>query len=308
MKNNIFDKIYKHYSWIIVGLGLVGFFLYQVMTFEGGLGSIVRDFKTYVMIAYTIGLNLVVISNAVDKSLADSFDSESYKTSEQINDIIIKDIRNNRDDFYNYIKSLNAHEKRITQEDYLMSKGKLVDDLTAKELKEFNKLKPRFYNVSGFTLPIFFEEKRNKEVSYNDATVSTGSFKKKGFFKKSLNGILLGAMSISITFSFQRVGDAFIQVGIIGAGLIMSYINYYARPKHFLTNVIPNMIKSKYTLYLSFKDYQKGKLELKEELVVEKVEEVVKEEVVEVIKEEVIEPEKERKYFSDTASILLKGN
>ena len=269
------DKILKNATWLVVALGLAVQFFYNTMIMDKAAIDLVKDWKTWASTLFALFLHLIIIGSAIDKSIIDSLEHPKFKAADEKNDIIIADVRNNQEAFYEYVKRLTYHEKRVAQETYLLNAGTLtVDDLTEEQLKEFNQLDYVRYDITNFTTPILHSKGKSKVISF-DANYDVEEQKKKGKYGKAASVILLSMLQIGITFAFENVLDAIFNLIITGSALLFSYFWNYAKPKFKLLNQIPQAVKAKENLYKSFKSYQKGGIELRDEI---KIDEVVEEE------------------------------
>lgn len=270
------DKVFKNATWLIIVLGLGVQFFYNTMVMEKPVLELLVDWKVWVSTFFTLFLHLTIIGSAIDKSILDSLEHPKFKMWDEKNDIIIGDIRNNQEAFYDYIQKLNAHEKAMVQKTYFINNGILnVSELNEEQLKEFNDLDYMKYDITDFTLPILHSSNKSKVVSFGNATYDITAEKKKGKYGKVITVLLLTFLNIGITFMFQNVVDAIFNLIITASALMFSYFWNYSKPKFKLLNQIPNEIKMKENLYKSFKTYQKGGIELKNEI---KIDEVVDEE------------------------------
>ena len=130
-------------------------------------------------------------------------------------------------EFRKFIKDLNENELKSIQEDYLFSLGdKKVEDLTPKELKKYNKLKPVQHNIYGFNLPLYYTLTKNGRINY-ESSIRHNEGKRKSQIKKIFNGLLYGAMTINMSFSLDNVSSTLITLTIISSGLMVSFILAY---------------------------------------------------------------------------------
>lgn len=260
------DKINKHASWIIVAFGIGAKFILNAMTMELDLNVMIRDYMLWVDIIFTVVLNLIVVSNAIDKSVIDGLLSVEFKTADAKNNIIIEDVRNNLPEFINFIKKWNANELRITQEVFLANKGVAhYDDLNEEAKIEFERLKPNWYNIEGYTMPLYAKNIKGKEYTFN-ATFNEATYKKRGYLAKTFFGLLSGAMTFGGVFRLNNISNAIAQTLILIFTLLISYFNYYRHPRKEFLFILPQEVNQKESVYKSFKKYQLGQIELKEEI------------------------------------------
>lgn len=273
---NFMENVYKKSIWIITAASLIGFFSYQVVRFSGSIESVLSDPASYFNVVFSIFLNLVVQTGAVNKGTMDGLESENFKLADELNTQLVQQYNSNSKVFRPFVKQLNKELRKETQENYLEKIGdKELDELTKKELKKYNKLKPIVHNTYGFNLPLYYQVEKNGQINYN-----ANSNEKKGIVskrvKKVFTGALFGGMTVSIAFSVNNIGDALLSTLIIGAGLVITFLLSYAEPMHRFSKTIPAKVILKQTLFQSFEDFKNGKHELVKEIEVEKE---VKEEV-----------------------------
>lgn len=283
-KTNFMDKLSKIYVWIIVGVGLFISFLYEIMVVDKPAIEWLTDWKMWVGTTLTLALHLLLIGEAISKSIIDSIETIEFKIADEKNDIIIEDVRNNFDEFHKYINALNDNEKRIAQESYLTKVGVALDHLNEEQLIEFNNLEYDRHIINDFATPILYTKNKNREITYS-ANFDEQSFRRKGLGKKTITTFVFSALTIGISFTFDNVLGAVINLGITAGGLMITYLINYAKPKYILQTLIPQQVKGKEVLYKSFKNYQKGALKLKtsieiEEIIIETKDEAKDEKVI----------------------------
>ncbi len=283
MKTKFVDGLYKHFSWLIIALSLVGYLFYQSIRMEGDIQSTLTDIHSYIHMIFVIFLNLIVVSGANDKGIQEGLLSEEFRLADELNNKLIKMYNNDIDGFRKYIRKLNEHERLIVEEDYLFNIGdKTIDELTKRELRAFKRLKPLYHNIFGFNLPLYYESERDGNVKYG-ASYDKRKGRTKALIKKTITGVLFGAMTVNMLFDVSNFGNALISLLIIGSGLITSYLMYFYKPMFTLKYELPKKVIQKDTLYSSYDDYKSGKVVLKEEPVI--VEPVVEQEIVELVED-----------------------
>ena len=265
------DKIYKNSVWFVIGLSLIAYLAYRVMSFSGDIGTTLSDFQTWVQLLFVIFLNVNMVSASLDSATNQGINCDEFDLADKLNNKIIESVNNEMTDFRSYIKKLNQHELLNIQEDYLFKVGdKKVDELNEKELKAYNKLKPLRHNIYGFNLPLYYELSKNHEVRYS-ASVKVNEGKRKKQFKKIFTGALFGGMTINMMFAVENVGAAFTSLLIIMVGLAITYIMTFV-PQLFKFKVeLPKKVILKNTLYNSYVSYKNGTHKLKELITNEKV-------------------------------------
>lgn len=257
------DKVYKNYVWIIIVLSLVGYFAYRVLSFDGTLQQTLNDHNTWIQIIFVIWLNVNMVSGAYDSGTSNGLNSEEFELADELNNKLITNVNNEMKDFRDYVKRLNDHELATVREDYLFKIGdKSVGDLTDKERKEYDNLKPVRHNIYGFNLPLYYEVTKNGHIDYQASIKKDeGKFKKQ--VRKGLTGILYGAMTVNMMFSVGNLGDAFISLIIISVGLIITFLMTYIPQVFKFKFEIPKKVVLKNTLYNSYVDFKNGKHKLK---------------------------------------------
>lgn len=256
-KHNLIDNIYKHFSWIIITLSLVGYFFYQTMKFEGGIETSIKDVNSWVHLIFVIFLNVMVVSASIEKGTREGLSSPEFELANETNNILIKEINNNLDEFREYVDMVNEHEKKLVRDDFFFKVGKKTyEELTPKEKKQYHKLKPIVHNIYGINLPLFYDgvAKGNKIEYTSHFNLSENKFKK--MITKTFTGIIFGLMTVNATFAFENIGDALISVLIIGSGLTMTYLMNLYKPIFILKYEIPKKVLTKKNLYDGFKEYK----------------------------------------------------
>ena len=258
------DKVYKNSVWFVIGLSLLAYLAFRVMSFSGDIQSTLTDFQTYVQLLFVIFINVNMVSGAYDSATNQGISCEEFDNADKLNNKIIESVNNEMSDFRAYIKRLNQHELLNIQEDFLFKVGdKKVEDLTDKELKAYNKLKPIRHNIYGFNLPLYYEMSRNHEIKYS-ASIKTNEGKRKNQIRKIFTGALFGGMTINMMFAVENVGAAFTSLVIIMAGLAITYVMTFV-PQLFKFKVeLPKKVILKNTLYTGYVAFKNGTHKLKE--------------------------------------------
>lgn len=277
-KSKLLDNLYKNLTWLIVLMSIIGYLAYRTFQMEGDIQSVANDPNTWLNIAFVIWLNLNVQSGAINSGITAGVDSEEFKAADEINNKIIKSVYNEMVEFRKYVKTLNYNEMVRLQEDFLYKYG--VDDvseLNKKQLRKFKRLKPIRHDISGFNLPLYYELTKNGEIKYESSfNKNKGMLRKRA--GKVLTGILFGALSVSIAFNIDGLGEAMMSVIVISTNLIITYLLSFMPPMFRLKFVIPKGVILKHTLYSGYIEYKKGTHILKEI--------PMKKEVVEVVEQE----------------------
>ena len=258
------DKMYKNYVWLVIALSLIIYLGYRVMSFEGSLQNTLEDPQTYIQLLFVIWLNVNMVSGAYDNATSAGLQSNEFELADELNNNIIKSVNNEMKDFREYIKKLNAHELVSAREDYLFKVGdKEVEDLTAKEKKEYDNLKPVRHNIYGFNLPLFYEISKSGEIPYR-ASIEKNEGKIKRQIRKVFTGALFGGMTVNMAFALDNVGAAFISLLIIMGGLAITFLMTYFPQLFKFRYEIPKAVMRKNNLYTSYIEYKNGTHKLKE--------------------------------------------
>ena len=277
-KSKLLDNLYKNLTWLIVLMSIIGYLAYRTFQMEGDIQSVANDPNTWLNIAFVIWLNLNVQSGAINSGISAGVDSEEFKAADEVNNKIIKSVNNEMVEFRKYVKTLNYNEMVRLQEDFLYKYG--VDDvseLNKKQLRKFKKLKPIRHDISGFNLPLYYELTKNGEIKYESSfNKNKGMLRKRA--GKVLTGILFGALSVSIAFNIDGLGEAMMSVIVISTNLIITYLLSFMPPMFRLKFVIPKGVILKHTLYSGYIEYKKGTHILKEIPMKKEVLEVVEQE------------------------------
>ena len=276
--SKLLDNLYKNLTWLIVLMSIIGYLAYRTFRMEGDIQSVANDPNTWLNIAFVIWLNLNVQSGAINNGITAGVDSEEFKAADEVNNKIIKSVNNEMVEFRKYVKTLNYNEMIRAQENFLYKYG--VDDvskLNKKQLRKFKRLKPIRHDISGFNLPLYYELTKNGEIKYESSfNKNKGIWRKRA--SKVLTGILFGALSVSIVFNIDGLGEAMMSVIVISTNLIITYLLSFMPPMFRLKFVIPKGVILKHTLYSGYIEYKKGTHILKEI--------PMKKEVVEVVEQE----------------------
>lgn len=263
------DKIYGGFSWIIIALAMFAYFFFQTMEFQGDIENILTEPKQIFHLIFVVFLSVMVVSTANDSGFSVGLLSDEFDLADKVNNKIIQEVNNNMSEFRGYVKSLNDHELKLVQEDYLFSVGdKKVEELTKKELKKYKKLKAIQHDIYGFNLPLHFTISRNKKVQYA-ASYDKNKGKRWAMVKKVLTGLMFGGMTVNMVFNWSGAGEAFISLLIISAGLLMTFITQFIKPMFKLKYELPKKVIFKTTLWNSFKDYKLGNVVLKNDKIPE---------------------------------------
>ena len=292
------DKVTKNSQWYVMGAMLIGYLSFLVLTPSASLEKTVMNWQTWVHTLFVMYLQVSAVSLAFDKGTQDGINLREFELADELNNDIIKKYNNNKEPYRKYIKDLNTHELNNIREEYLFSVGdKTYEELTRKQKKAYNNLKPIYHDIYGFNLPLFYEVTKNGKIGYK-ASVGKNEGKRKKQFTKGFMGIVFSAMSINMAFSVDSLGSALLSLGIIMSGLIVTFIMIYAPQLSKFKSDLPKKVMSKKTLMDSFEEYQQGKVKLN----VEVKEEVIK--VEEIIEEKEQEDDQLKNYESPTLEFI----
>lgn len=279
-------KVYKYTNVIVMGLLMTAYFLYQTYDMSGSIEQAILEVSMWINIIFSTVIQVLAVNLGYDKAEEKGLDSETFIGAEKLNNEIIKSVNNELDNFRTFVKKMNENEKAVVVSDYLFSIGdKNIDELDKKELKELSKLKPLRHDIYGFNLPLFYETAKGGKISYK-ASIKKNENKFWFQLHKMFMGILFGAMTVNMSFSFSNLGQAFLNMIIVGGGIVVSYIMVFTPQYRKYTHTIPMKVMRKNTLYNSYIEYKNGTHTLKslDSVMPKNVEEV---EEVEVVEEEI---------------------
>lgn len=252
------DKITKHSQWIILGAMLLGYWSYLVLKPDASIEQTLQDWQTWVHTLFVVSLNVGMVSVALDTATDDGTSTKEFDLANKTNDLIIKEYNNFKEPFRVYVKDLNAHELKSMQEEYLFSLGdKELKELTKKERKTYDNLKPIHHNIFGFNLPLYYEITKNGQVNYK-ASIQKNEGKKRKQLAKAFMGLIFSAMTINMAFAYDNVGSAFISLFIIATGLAVTFFMLYVPHLNRFRKELPNKVMAKKTLLDSFKESRKA--------------------------------------------------
>lgn len=258
------DKVYKNSVWVLISALLLAYFFYRTLDTTGSLEQTINDWRTWVHVLFVVFLNVEMVAGAYDMGSSTGLSSEEFDTTDKLNNKLITEVNNSMEEFRDYVKKLNEHELQSMREDYLFSVGdKTYDELTYKERKAYDKLKPIRHNIYGFNLPLYYEVSKNGKIDYK-ASIKRNEGKTSAQVKRAFMGLLFGAMTVNVVFSLDNVVDAMISVMVITAGLISTFMLIYFPQVFKFRFTLPKKVLLKKTLYDSYKEFRDGKIKLKE--------------------------------------------
>jgi hypothetical protein len=257
------DKIYRNSVWILISVLLMGYFFYRTLKFSGSIEQTIQDWRTWVHLLFVMFLNVTMVSGTFDVANSVGLTTDEFELADKLNNKIITSVNNEMEGFRGYIKALNEHELISIREDYLFSIGdKKLKELTPKELKKYNKLKPIQHNIYGFNLPLYYEITANGKIEYK-ASIKKNQGKLMSQGKRALMGLLFGAMTVNVVFSLSNVMDALVSVLVITAGLLATFLLVYFPQVFKFKYELPKKVLLKNTLYNSYVEYKNGTHQLK---------------------------------------------
>lgn len=258
------DKVYRNSVWILISILLLGYFFYRTLSFQGTLEAVLQDWRTWVHVAFVVFLNVTMVSGAYDMGNNTGLSSDEFDAADELNNKIITQANNEMDGFRGYIKALNHHELQTIREDYLFMIGdKSLDELTTKERKAFDNLKPVQHNIYGFNLPLYYEISKNGKIEYK-ASIRKNEGKRWHQIKRALIGLIFAAMTINVAFSLGNVGDALISVMVIASGLLATFMLIFFPQVWRFKFELPKKVLLKNTLWTSYVNHKSGSHQLKE--------------------------------------------
>jgi hypothetical protein len=284
---------------------MLAYFAYQILDFQGSIEKTLLDWQTWVHVSFIIYLNVMVVSGAFDGGVITGINSQEFNLADQLNNKIITSVNNEMGDFRDYVKRLNHHEFQNLRDDFLFKVGdKQVEDLTKKELKEYNSLKPIRHDIYGFNLPLYYEMSKNGQVKYQ-ASTKKNEGKRVKQISKLFTGLLFAGMTINVAFNVGNVGNAFISLLIVGVGLVLTYLLTFFPQVAKFKNDLPKKVILKKTLYDSYTNFKNGTHTLKELEEEKPIIELAKEPIEEELK--IDYPEQEEKPIINIALKSLEN-
>lgn len=242
---------------------LIGYFAYMVLEPTGSIEQTIKDWRSWLHIIFVVFMNNVMVSSAFDSATSYGIRSDEFNLADQLNNKIITSVNNEMYDFREYAKKLNENELQSIRDDYLFSIGdKKLTELTKRELKKYNKLKPVQHNIYGFNLPLYYEATKNGKIKYQ-ASMKKNQGKSRRKLTKSITGIMFGAMTVNVAFSTNNVGDALISVLIIAVGLLVTFLMIFFPQAFKYKYDIPQKVILKNTFYEGYIQYKNGTHKLK---------------------------------------------
>lgn len=260
------DRLGKSVGWIVLVLMLGAYLFFQMIEFEGNIGTVLTSVGGVAHLVFVIFLQNLTVSLARDNSVNSGIIDDRFIKANELNNKYIKKYNKNKKKFRLYVRALNIELKKTMQEDFLFSKDvERAEELSKRDLRKYNRLKPLQHDISGFGLPLLYSVSRDKKIRY-DASYDPEKNKIIAMIKKTLTGVMYGMMTVNVAINITNFGAAMISVAVITFGLIITYLFNMIPPYNKLTRVIPYQVLDKTTLFDSF--------ELEGEKLIEKYKEI----------------------------------
>lgn len=250
--NNALDYIYKQMIWIVVVLSLGAYLLYRTVEFNGSIERVINDSNTWLNTLFIVYLQITVQSGSRNQAVSVAMETEVFKKADEINDRIIRQIKNKMRKFREYVRRINEEEKAKIEDDFYFGLGDLkFDELSRKQKRKLKKLKPLQHNIQGFNYPLYYQLDKNRTLSY-EASFDISKGNRTRTIKKLIQGLIYSGITTNVAFNANGIKEAFISIGIISVGLIITFVLSY-HPVYFkLTKQLPKVVILKDNLYQSF--------------------------------------------------------
>lgn len=267
MEKNKFEMFINAIGWVVIGFGLLAYFLYYTMSFEGNLQTMFFEFHTYIHTAFVIALTIVVVGMGITSGANRGLVHKDFKEANEKNKVIIQELNSKIKDFRVFVRMLNEQEKINVIEDFLFSKEKnSIDELTKKELKELQRIPILTHNILGFTRPLYIEISKGGEIKYGDS-YDIKMESRKARWQKALVGLGTSFITYKMIFEWGNIGHAFVSTLILAAILLINFLFQFSKPYAILTVMLPRVVDNKETLYNSFKEYEKGNIKFDKKII-----------------------------------------
>lgn len=241
------DKLQKAITWIIVGGFVLAYFFWQTMEFEGNISLVVQDFEAWVHVVFVLTITLQIANVGTDNGIARGLASDEYKIAEEKNNGIILDLSNELDKVIDYNFELNDNALKSEQKLFLASKGvKTYEELSNFLKRKYDRLKRKVkrHNISGITLPIYYETIRGNQISYDTSYDGVGR-KKQVFIKKVISSIVTSFLGVGFTFAVNKLGDAVVKLFVVGLIQTANYFLNFNNPLRMLKDILPKRVVQK---------------------------------------------------------------
>ena len=242
---DLIDKFTDWMNYIILISTLVVYFLFQSLRFDKGMLELITDYKNLISTLFVVVIQVITAGLGRDKGIENSLIDEGFIKADKINNEIIADINDNFENTLDYIDYRNDLEVKMVRQDYIRSLEKRTfDDLTKREVKKYNKLKPKRWTSKGISLPLYYEHTNGKVYSF-DTSFDANANKIRGMIKKALTGLLFAFMTFEVVFVWKNAGQAMSSTIILAGGMAITYILNYLNPFNKLTKRLPKQVENK---------------------------------------------------------------
>lgn len=248
----IFEKIYKNIQWLILSVSLVAYLFLKTLQADGNIQLLLRDWRTYIDIIFSVYITFITISIGADKGLADGLESDLFKKANEANNEIIKPAKNQIKELIKYVDETNRSEKELVQTEFLGALGKNYEELTRRERRKYHKLKYIKYSINGFTLPVYVEFNNKNNVVDTNVAYNHNLGKSQKMLFKTIQAVIVSTIVVGVKFAFENLGDAFFSLLVIGAGAMVSMLFALYRPYIYLTKKVPAKVDVKQTIWDGF--------------------------------------------------------
>lgn len=254
MKDKL-EKLYEVGKYAILVLIVILSFFIQAIRMDK---PIIEYFYDWQNIVYSIlnafaGIAAMIMGSTtgIDYSLA----HPDFIEAEKKNKEAVKYFNDNSEKVLKVIYEKNKMEKKLVQQDFLLSRGVTKEEeLSKRDLKKFKKLKHDKYTTKGLTNSLYYTGSRgrtkNFDASYNDGNT---------FFKsvrKVIKTLILPTVSINTAIRFTNIGDALKSSIILAITMAAIFLFEYITKVSVLLKVVPKKAAAKYDFYEEVKNYK----------------------------------------------------
>lgn len=251
------EKFINYLSKIMmVGFVFANFILQSIIT-ETPMFELLKDVRSILYIVFSLIAQLISADTGIEDAINKGLETESFKEADETNNEIITYINNNFDETLNYISYVNDNERKLLEKNFLLAKGvNHFDKLSEKDLKEYNKLKPKIHSGKDINLPLYVEFDDGKIVSYA-TSLNAKRDKKKVMKSKVVMGLIFGLLSIDVLFRFSNISSALSSTIILSVGMLVAYGSNFILFFNKLSIKLPKQVKNKKVFYDGMLDYIK---------------------------------------------------
>lgn len=253
--DNFLDKLYDVFGIAIIILGVVAYFFYNTMQFQGGIQRAMVDPHTWIHAIFVTVLQVLTVSVGSDKGFSKGISSAEFIDADDENNDIINEVNGQLTEFRTFNTKLSKHNQQIVQDDYRYNKynDKPDSELTKRQLKKLHNLSYLKYDISGFNLPLYYTKGRGGSVK-TDASYDLDRNKLWAMVKKIGMALITVGLTFNMSFVTQNLGNAFFSLLILIANLTMVYLFYFFKPYTQLSRILPQKVKVKKNLFQSYKE------------------------------------------------------